>query len=304
VSRLLPLLAAVQETGDDDLVEAFEGITAAQWLIAAAIFVGAILVSRIVKAVTARVVQGGDSSGRVAALMVGRVVGALVIVGGLVYALASLGVQLGPILGAVGLGGLAFAFAAQSILENTFASILLQVRRPFRRGDQIATGDIEGTVEDVNFRTVNLRTYAGEKVLVPCSQVLNNPIVNYTDRGMRRTDLTVGVAYDTDLAAAQDVLRRAASSVAEVHGSPEPQAWVEAFEDSSIDFVVRFWHAPDQASLWRSRSAVAMAVKRALDGAGITIPFPQRTVGFLPGSDRVEVRTRAVGDGHPTDRSG
>jgi small conductance mechanosensitive channel len=302
VPRLSTRLAVGDVAPEEDLAEAFSGVTTADWLIAGAILLAAIILSRIVKAVTARVVQGDDGSGRVAAQLVGRFVGLFVLFGGFVYALTSLGVTPGPLLGALGLGGLAVAFAAQSVLENTFASILLQARRPFRRGDQIETNDIEGIVEDVNFRTVNIRTYAGEKVLVPCSAVLNNPIVNYTDRGTRRSDLAVGVAYDTDLERAQELLLRAASSVEEVHARPAPEAWVEAFGESSIDFSVRFWHNPDRATMWRVRSAVAMAVKRALDGAEIEIPFPQRTIGFLPGSDRVDVRTMAL-DGRADDRA-
>jgi small-conductance mechanosensitive channel len=294
VRHLSILLAVIESAPEEDLAEAFEGITAVDWLLAGAIIVVAIVLSRVVKAVTARVVQGDDRSGRVAAQLVGRFVGLFVLLGGFVYALASLGASLGPLLGALGLGGLALAFAAQSVLENTFASILLQTRRPFRRGDQIASGETEGIVEDVNFRTVNIRTYAGEKVLVPCSEVLNNPIINYTDRGSRRTDLTIGVDYATDLALAQRLLLRAASSVEEVHATPAPEAWVEAFGESSIDFSVRFWHRPDRAAMWRVRSAVAMAVKSTFDTEGIEIPFPQRTIGFLPGADRVDVRTTAL----------
>jgi small-conductance mechanosensitive channel len=268
---------------EDELPEVLSGLTAADWLVAGGILLGAIVISRVVKAVTTRMVDRGDSAAR-AAQVVGRVFGAVVLVAGFVYSLQVLGVGLTPVLGALGIGGLAVAFAAQSILENLFASVLLQVRRPFRRGDQIATNDIEGTVEDVNFRTVVLRTYEGEKVLVPSSQVLTAPITNFTVRGTRRSTLEVGVAYDTDLTTAQRVLLEAVGAVYGVRPEPAPEAWVEQFGESSIDFAVRFWHAPDIATLWRVRSGVAMAVKTALDGAGIEIPFPQRTLGFLPGA--------------------
>jgi small conductance mechanosensitive channel len=288
-------LVLAAEGADEELTEALEGITTANWLLALAIFVGAIVLSRLVKRITASFVQRGDGA-RSAALLVGRVVGGVVVVGGFVYALQVLGVRLAPVLGALGIGGLALAFAAQSILENLFASVLLQSRRPFRRGDQIATNEIEGTVEDVNFRTVVVRTYAGERVLVPCSQVLNNAIVNFTAGGLRRTTLDVGVAYDTDLDTAQRVLMGAVRSVDGVRAEPVPEVWVEQFNESSIDFALRFWHAPDIATLWRVRSGVAMAVKAALDGAGITIPFPQRTLGFLP-SASLDVRAPAAGDG-------
>ncbi len=290
----LTLAASVEVAPEEELAEALQGLSATDWITAAVILVGAIVLSRVVKALTAHVVERGEGAGK-AAQLVGRVVGALVVVGGFVYALQVLGVRLGPLLGALGIGGLALAFAAQSILENLFASVLLQSRRPFRLGDQIATNEIEGTVEDVNFRTVILRTYDGEKVLIPCSQVLNAPITNFTARGTRRTTLDVGVAYGTDLDTAQQVLLRAAASVEGVRPQPVPEAWVEQFGESSIDFALRWWHLPDIATTWRVRSGVAMAVKAAFDEAGIEIPFPQRTLGFLPGAT-VDLDGRHGGD--------
>ena len=285
--------SAAEAGGPEELSEAFQSLSAEDWILAAAVFLGALLVSRVVKALAARVVErdGGAGASRIADL-VGRVVGGVVAVGGFVYALQVLGVRLGPLLGALGLGGLALAFAAQAILSNVFASVLLQARRPFRTGDQISTNDVEGTVEEVNLRTVVLRTYDGERVLVPCASVLGAPIFNFTAHKVRRTTLEVGVAYGTDLTHAQRVLLDAVESVDGEQTTPPPEAWVEAFGESSIDFAVRYWHAPDIATLWRVRSGVAMAAKAALDGAGIDIPFPQRTLGFLPGA---RVRVEAGG---------
>lgn len=282
-SGVISRVVVAQGSADSQLADALTGLTVGDWVAAGGVFFGAIVLSRVVKALTAHVVERGEGAGRVAQV-VGRMVGALVVVGGFVYALQVLGVRLAPLLGALGIGGLALAFAAQTILENVFASALLQARRPFRSGDQIASNDIEGTVEEVNFRTVVLRTYDGERVLMPCSQVLNSPITNFTTNRTRRTTLAVGVAYSTDLARAQRVLLEAVGSVEGVRAQPTPQAWVEEFGESSIDFALRYWHAPDIATMWRVRSGVAMAVKSAFDGAGIGMPFPQRTLGFLPGS--------------------
>ncbi len=139
---------------------------------------------------------------------------------------------------------------------------------------------------------MQLRTYDGEMVLVPCAQVLGAPITNFTAKGRRRSTLAVGVAYETDLAEAQRVLLGALADVDGVRPEPAPQVWVEQFGESSIDFAVRWWHAPDIATLWRVRSAVAMSVKAALDQAGIDIPFPHRLVGFLPGVE-LDVRMSA-----------
>ena len=270
----------------EELDEALpQGLTASDWIQAAVVLVAGILVARLIRAMTARYV--GAEEGEIGiAQVVGRMVGYVIILVALIWALESLDVRLAPLLGALGIGGLAVAFAAQSILENFFSSIVLRSRRPFRRGDQITTGDLDGTVQDVNFRTVVLRTYDGERVLVPCSQVLSNPIINHTAHGRRRTTLNVGVAYGTDLRKAQHVLLEAVRSVDDVLVEPrDPEAWVEQFGESSIDFAVRFWHAPDIATEWRVRSAVAMAINEALDAAGIEIPFPQRVLWFPGGSE-------------------
>ena len=276
------MLAVVLAQAAEDLDEALpQGLTAADWIQAGIILAAGVVIARLIRAVTARLVGGGEDTEINVAQIVGRMAGYVVLTAALVWSLDTLEVRLAPLLGALGIGGLAVAFAAQSILENFFSSIVLRSRRPFRRGDQITTGDLEGTVQDVNFRTVVLRTYDGERVLVPCSQVLSNPIVNHTAFGRRRTTINVGVAYGTDLRKAQHVLLEAVQSVDDVLVAPrEPEAWVEQFGESSIDFAVRFWHAPDIATEWRVRSAVAMAINDGLEQAGIEIPFPQRTLWF------------------------
>ena len=274
----MPVLAVLAQA-TEELDEALpQGLTASDWIQAGVIVLVGIALAQLIRMLTARLVGAEDGELGVAQV-VGRLVGYVVLVAALIWALDSLEVRLAPLLGALGIGGLAIAFAAQSILENFFSSIVLRSRRPFRRGDQITTGDHEGTVQDINFRTVALRTYDGERVLVPCTDVLRNPIVNHTAYGRRRTTLNVGVAFGTDLRKAQHVLLSAVESVDDVLAAPRaPEAWVERFGESSIDFAVRFWHAPDIATEWRVRSAVAMALSDALADAGIEIPFPQRVV--------------------------
>lgn len=280
LTRTALLTAAQASNPDEELSKVLgQGLTATDFITAGVIFVAALVAARILQTLISRALSRQDTEATVVRF-VSRSIRNLVILGGLVYALVTLEVRMGPLLGAVGIGGLAIAFAAQSILENAFASILLRTRRPFRRGDQIATGDFDGTVEDVNFRTVVLRTYAGERVLLPCAQVLGDAIVNHSVNGVRRTTLEVGVAYRSDLVAVQRILLDAAAADEGVRRVPPPEAWVHEFGDSSINFALRYWHDPDIATLWRVRSSVAMAVKASFDAHGIEIPFPQRVVGF------------------------
>lgn len=252
-------------------------LTLRDWVAAGAVLVAALAAGPLLKRLAVRAINRGDSE-RAAAEAVSRALALVVVVAGLLFALSLVGLHLGPIVGALGIGGVALAFAAQAILANFLGSIILQVRRPFRRGDQIMTGSCEGTVEDVNFRTVVLRTFDGERVLVPCAQVLSSPIVNHTTLGRRRTSIDIALDQSTDLERARHLLIATVGGVDGVLDHPEPEAWVKGFGESSIELVVRFWHAPDMATLWRVRSAVAVATKRALDDAAINLPYPQHTV--------------------------
>ncbi|MGY1835954.1 mechanosensitive ion channel family protein [Blastococcus sp. SYSU DS0510] len=245
-----------------------------------------VLVLGIVLAIVVRrgLVRAIDREGsRHVGLVVGRFASVVIGAVAAVYALDLLGVSIGPLVGALGVGGIAIAFAAQDILQNFIAGVLLQVRRPFRVGEQIGSGDHEGVVEDVNLRTTVLNTYDGLVVYLPNAEVLKQPIVNYTRTPLSRTSLTVGLPYDVDLDRARQVLLAACLETDEVQASPPPEVWVEEFADSSINVAVRYWHAADIASRWRVRSAVAISVKTALDAAGISIPFPQRVLWFPEG---------------------
>jgi small-conductance mechanosensitive channel len=256
------------------------GVTARDWAMAGGIALAGVVVAKVVRGLVSRAAASEDGHGA-AADAVGRFAGLVLAAMALVYALGVIGVRLGPLVGALGIGGLAFAFAGQSILANFLASIILQLRRPFRRGDQVSVDTSEGTVDEINFRTVVLRTFDGQRVLVPCASVLNTPIVNHTTLGRRRTTLEVSVGYDADLDEARAVLLRALEGVDGVLDHPQPEVWVKSFGDSGIPLALRFWHPPDVATLWRVRSEVAVAAKRALDDAGIAIPFPQRVLRFV-----------------------
>jgi small-conductance mechanosensitive channel len=131
-------------------------------------------------------------------------------------------------------------------------------------------------VTSIDARLVTVTTPDGETVLIPSATVIKSDVVNYTSVGRRRTDVEVGVAYGTDLSEARRALEPAVGSVAGVLASPAPKILLTAFGDSSIDFVVRYWHDPSILAFWSVRSDVVVAVDAALADADITIPFPQR----------------------------
>ena len=275
-------LAQTVPSGEDvDLEGAIgTGLTVQDWVTAGVTVVAFIVLGRLARLVVERIVRRTDSEGQIARF-VGHLVQNMLALVGLIYALNTLEVRIGPLLGALGITGIAIAFALTAILENVFASVVLKTRRPIRIGDQITSNEVSGTVQEINFRTVVLRSFDGETVVLPSSLVIKDTIVNHTERGTRRTVLSVGVSYRTDLPRARDVILGAVGDVDGVLASPAPEAWVTTFGESSIDFDVRYWHAPDIASVFRIRSAVAMAIKAAFDAEGIEIPFPQRVVTMV-----------------------
>lgn len=266
---------------ESEALETLGRLTLGDWLTAGAIVVGSIIIARVVASLLRRVLSRTPASEH-GARLISRFVAYVLVVVGFVYALNTVNVPIGPLLGALGVAGLALAFAFQDILENLIAGVGMQIRRPMKPGDEIVTNDYEGTVVDITLRTVVMTTFDGERVYLPNATVWKAPIVNSTERDRRRTTLTVGVAYDTDLDSAKRVLESALRGVEGILENPAPVAQVEEFADSSINFALRYWHRPSMATLWRTRDLAARATKRALDEAGIEIPFPQRVVHLPP----------------------
>ncbi|MFP4008644.1 MAG: mechanosensitive ion channel family protein [Spirulinaceae cyanobacterium] len=190
------------------------------------------------------------------------------------------GLNLGDIIATLGLGSVAIGFAFQDIFKNFLAGILLLIQEPFRIGDQIIVEDYEGTVTQIDIRTTNIRTYQGETVLIPNSTIFTSAVQVRTAFDYRRTDLGVGVDYNTSLAEASNVLKGAIAQVDGVVSEPEIETDLVSFNDSSIDFIVRYWTNSQQKEVRRVKTRVILAIKKACDEADINIPYPIRTLYF------------------------
>jgi small-conductance mechanosensitive channel len=267
-------------TSNESIVES--GLTESDWLQAGAIVLGSIVIavvaSKVIRSVLGRALGRGF-----AAIITARVVAYTVFVVGLIYALTTLGVRVGPLLGALGLTGLVLALALQTVAENFIGGIVLQSRRPFTVGDTVDLDGKVGVVTDVDSRTVVMRGLDGSMIRVPNADVLSSPIVTLTREAVRRSEITVGVAYDTDLDRATEVLTEAVGRVDRVADSPDPWIVLREFGESSINFSVFFWHHSDVASELATTHDMVLAVHHALADAGITIAFPQMVL--WPGHD-------------------
>ncbi len=284
VGQLTPTTDASSDTPSEldligDLGDAVGDSTTTDILGALGILLGAIIIGRIVKTIIVRVLDSGSTDPFIADLL-GRLVAYVIVAFGTVYALDQVGVAIGPVLGALGVIGIAVAFALQSILEDFVAGVLLQVRRPFKRGDEIGVLDVTGTILSVDSRTLTVRTPDGETVRLPNSEVIKNPITNLTLRGARRTTVIVGVEYGTDVASASMLIRDRVQALASIRNQPSTEVVAEQFGPSSIDLAVRYWHGASIAEMWNARHEVIVAITEVLAENDITIPFPQQTLHF------------------------
>ncbi len=194
--------------------------------------------------------------------------------------LAFPGFELGDIIATLGIGSVAIGFAFQDIFKNFLAGIILLVEEPFRIGDEVEIGDYQGKVENISIRTTKIRTYNGERVLLPNSTVFTDAVKVVTAYTHRRTDLAVGVDYNTSLPQASKLLEQTIASVPGVIEEPPPEIDVVNFGDSSIDFIVRYWSNSPQKQLRNVQTKAMIAIKKALDDAEISIPYPIRTLYY------------------------
>lgn len=202
---------------------------------------------------------------------IGLIVSAMVVLPGLTPTKALAG---------LGLSSIAIGFAFKDIFENFFAGILILWRFPFEVHDFIECDSIRGRVEDITVRNTLIRRTSGELVVVPNATIFKNPVDVLTNRNVRRVTILCGVAYGEDIDEARSVIESALDKCESVDTSQPVQVFAHEFGSSSIDFELAWWTDPTPLGYRRSRDEVITQVKRALDDAGIEIPFPYRTLTF------------------------
>jgi len=237
--------------------------------------------AHLVRSMTRRLGARGGLRPRLIALFM-TLAGILVWLFGILVALAIVlpGVTAGSLLTVIGFGSVAIGFAFKDIFENFLAGILIMMRKKMRIGDHIECQEVEGRVEQITLRETYLRRLNNELTIVPNAYLFRNPVRIITDADLRRHEIIVGVAYGTDLDRVGEIIIEAVRSIEMVNRAKPVEVFAREFDDSSINFTVRWWSGSRQFEMHKSRDQVVRAIKRALDSAGIEIPFPQFTATF------------------------
>ncbi len=213
-----------------------------------------------------------ESFGRV----ISRLIGYSVITGGALLGFTVIFPSIKPVDLIAGLGvfSIAIGFAFQDILSNLLAGVLLLIRQPFEIGDQIEVSGQRGTVQGITIRETQIKTFDGEKIIIPNAEVYQNVIRVQTAYGPKRTSLVIGLDDWEDFDQATSVVLDAVRNVDGVEADPEPQAYFYEFGDSTTNLQLRYWTQPEQAEVRRVQDQVVRAVGKALKSAGISMPSP------------------------------
>lgn len=184
-----------------------------------------------------------------------------------------LGVATTSFIAVLGAAGLAIGLAFQGTLANFAGGALLLVFKPYKVGDLIESQGKLGVVKEIQIFTTILLNPQNKTIILPNGAVSNGDITNYTREGQLRVDLTVGIAYESDIRKAKDVLIATMEKDEKILKDPAPFVGVSELADSSINLAVRPWATPE--NYWDVYFGTLEACKNALDAAEVTIPFPQ-----------------------------
>jgi small-conductance mechanosensitive channel len=203
-----------------------------------------------------------------------RVIKVLMIALALAVILQNFGVNLSALLAILGLGGLAISLAAKETLEDMISGFIILVDRPYQVGDRIKieTMDTWGDVESIGSRTTRIRTMDNRLVIVPNSIIGREQVENFTypDPSYRQ-NISIGVAYGSDLDLVEEVIAGAVMSIPEVLQDKAPMVEFTEFGDSAIIIRVHYWLNAYANVL--VRSDVNKAIYQALEEAGVEMPF-------------------------------
>lgn len=197
----------------------------------------------------------------------------------IVMALQQAGVPSAPLVAALGAGGLAIGLALQGSLSNLAWGVLLIIFRPFRVGDYIQAGGVEGTVQSLSLMHTLLTLPDNREAVVPNAKIGSDAIINFNRLGTRRFELKVRIGYQDDIGKAMEVIRALFAADARILKDPAPGVWTDSLGESGVTLVLRAYTASGDA--WGAQTDLLRALKDRFDAEGFRLGAPQREFVLL-----------------------
>ena len=210
-----------------------------------------------------------------------RTILVLVWIIGIVTALSNVGVDINALWGTLGIGGIAFALAAQDTVKNIFGAFTIFTDKPFGIGDTINVNGFEGTVVDVGMRSTRILGYDRRITSYPNYKITDASIVNISSEPMRRAMVKLGLTYDTGadkMKEALDILKGLPAKVQDVSGnSSDITAYFSDYTDSAL-VITFYYYIEKQGDILKVTSDMNLAILNAFNKAGLEFAFPTRTL--------------------------
>ena len=230
-----------------------------------------------------QVYWGKQSNGQANKMMpiIKRTILVIVWLIGIVMALSNVGVNISALLGTLGIGGIAFALAAQDTVKNVFGAFTILTDKPFSIGDTIRVDSYEGTVVDVGVRSTKIMNYDKRIITFPNYKITDTSIVNISSEPMRRVVLNLGLTYDTTsekMKEALELLKSIPKRVENVSSNPSDIVAVFTEYSDSALVIMYIYFIEKQGDILGVTSNMNMEILAAFNKAGLNLAFPRRTV--------------------------
>lgn len=257
---------------------------------------------RLVSLLDARLIKWADATESTIDNMLAPLVGKtlrvfIVIVGGMMVLQNLTGVQIGPLIASLGIGGLAVALAAKDSIANFFGTLTILFDKPFQVGERIVIDTHDGTVENVGFRSTRIRLLTGHLVTIPNEKIVNSAVENIGRRPNIRWLNNIGITYDTPpekVSEAVEILRSILENHEGMHPDFPPRVYFNGFNDWSLNILVVAWyHPPDYWNFQTWVQATCLDIMRRFEAADIDFAFPSQTL-YLANEDKRQLKLKLI----------
>ncbi len=216
---------------------------------------------------------------------VGTGIGYLGVVVAAIFGISSAGLDLSSLALVASALSVGIGFGLQNIVSNFVSGLILLVERPFKVGDWVVTGAVEGTVKRLSVRATEIETFRGQSIIVPNSEFINSSVGNWTHRNrIQRAEIPVSVSYDTDPQRVMDILLELVKKQTPVLRNPEPHVEFLRFGEFALDFELRF-HLADLSHGLTVKNSLRMEILKRFHEEGISIPMKQRNLNIHVDAD-------------------
>lgn len=198
----------------------------------------------------------------------------------IIAALGRLGIETSSIIAVIGAAGLAVGLALQGSLSNFAAGVLLVTLRPFRAGNLVQIGQINGVVQVVHIFSTTMLTADNKEVIIPNGKIIADSIINFSRHPYRRIDLSIAVGYDSMLQEVKNVIKSVIDSDKRIDKQRGVTVRLAELGASSLNFTVRVW--VKNGDYWDTYYDLLEGIKESLDEYNISIPYPQMDIRILP----------------------